>query len=64
MEYFWLIFWGVIATALGAGVAVLIGWAWWIGAIIGVVIYLLCLVAFNTGMVEAAIDGLVDGFTS
>jgi hypothetical protein len=42
-DTFWLVFWGVIAAFLGAGVALLIKAAWWIGAIVGVAIYLVVL---------------------
>lgn len=41
MEYFWEIFWGVVFVAAGAGIAVLFSWAWWIGALIGLGVYLI-----------------------
>lgn len=43
MEYFWEIFWGVIFVAAGALIAPVIGWTWWLGALIGLGVYLLIL---------------------
>jgi len=49
MEYFWEIFWLVVFVAGGAGIAVLISWAWWIGALIGLAVYLILLFLVKAG---------------
>lgn len=48
-DRFWLVFWGVVATALGAGVAILVNGIWWVGALIGLAIYLVTLLLIFTG---------------
>lgn len=64
LEYFWEVFFGAVFVGVGSVIALALGGLWWIGAIIGLVVYLLCLLAFKTGIIEAMIVGLVDGFTS
>lgn len=49
MEKFWLVFWGVIFTAGGAGIAALLHGAIWLGALIGLVVYLLLLALLWSG---------------
>lgn len=44
----WLVFWGVVATALGATVALLVQGIWWIGALIGLAVYLVILLIIYT----------------
>lgn len=57
MEYFWEIFWGVIFVAAGAGIAVLFNWAWWIGALIGLGVYLIGLfIVKNPDAISSFID--------
>ncbi len=48
-EVFWLVFWGVMSIIAGAVVAVLVHGTWWIGALIGLGIYLLILLLGSTG---------------
>lgn len=64
MEYFWEFFWGLMFVVAGSLVATWIGGLWWIGALIGLGIYLIGLVAVKTGLVQAAVDGFVDGILS
>lgn len=49
MQPFWLVFWGILFTAGGAGVAALLHGAIWIGALIGLVAYLLLLALLYSG---------------
>lgn len=48
-ETFWLIFWGVVATLLGIIVALLVNGLWWVGALIGLVVYLIILAFIYSG---------------
>ena len=43
MTYFWESFWGVIFVAAGATIASVVGWIWWLGALIGLGVYLVVL---------------------
>lgn len=43
MTYFWEIFWGVVFVAAGASIASVVGWIWWLGALIGLGVYLVIL---------------------
>lgn len=58
MEYFWEIFWGVIFVAGGAAIASLVGWIWWLGALIGLGVYLVILFLVKH---PDAIPMLIDG---
>jgi hypothetical protein len=42
-DYFWIVVGGIIFAAAGAGLFYLLSWLWWIGAIVGLVVYLLIL---------------------
>lgn len=60
MEYFWEIFWLIAFVAAGAVLFPLfLSWVWWVGALIGLVIYLVLLLVAKTGG-PAAIDGIID----
>ena len=64
MEYFWEFFWGLMFVVAGSLIATWIGGLWWIGALIGLGIYLLGLIAVKTGAIEAMFVGLIDGIFS
>ena len=42
-DYFWLVVGGVVFAVVGAVLFNLLSWLWWLGAIVGLVIYLLIL---------------------
>lgn len=49
MQAFWLVFWGIIFTAGGASIAALLHGTIWLGALIGLVVYLLLLALLYSG---------------
>lgn len=57
MEYFWEIFWLVAFVAAGAFLFPLfLSWVWWVGALIGLAIYLVLLLVVKTGGPEALVS--------
>jgi len=48
-QTFWLVFWGVVFTVGGAGIAALLHGAIWAGALIGLIVYLLLLAFLYSG---------------
>lgn len=44
-----VVFWGLMATLFGAGIAVLLNGVWWAGAIIGLIVYLIVLAFIYSG---------------
>lgn len=58
MEHFWEIFWGVVFVAAGAAIASAASWIWWLGALIGLGVYLVVLFLVKH---PDAIGTLIDG---
>lgn len=57
MEYFWEIFWLVVFVAAGAVLfPMLLSWVWWVGALIGLGIYLVLLLVVKTGGPEGIVS--------
>lgn len=48
-DYFWLIVGGIAFAAVGATLFHLLLWLWWLGAIAGLVLYLLILAGTGGG---------------
>lgn len=64
MEYFWEIFCAIISIIIGSVFAILFGWIWWGGALIGLGIYLILLIAIKGDCIGEAIEGILDGIFS
>lgn len=57
MKYFWEIFWLVVFVAAGAFLfPMLLGWLWWVGALIGLGVYLVLLLVVKTGGSEGIVN--------